>query len=96
MEVRDGRARLKFDYAPNGLSFFGKRPSGFEIAGSDRVFHPQKPASCRHSGARRLEVWSDEVPEPVAVRYGYTNYVDGSLYNTEGLPASSFRTDDWH
>ena len=97
MEVRDGRARLKFDYAPNGLSFFGKRPSGFEIAGSDRIFHPAEarivPAFWGNEG---LEVWSDEVPEPVAVRYGYTNYVDGSLYNTEGLPASSFRTDDWH
>jgi len=31
----------------------------------------------------------------VAVRYGFSNYVDGALYNTEGLPASSFRTDNW-
>lgn len=96
MEVVDGRARLKFDYAPNGLSFFGREPSGFEIAGEDRIFHPARarivPAFWGNEG---LEVWSDEVPDPVAVRYGYTNYVDGSLYNTEGLPASSFRTDDW-
>lgn len=96
LEVCDGRARLKFDYAPNGLSFFGKHPSGFEIAGSDRIFRPAQarivPAFWGNAG---LEVWSDEVPEPVAVRYGYMNYVDGSLYNTEGLPASSFRTDDW-
>lgn len=96
MEVRDGRAVLKFDYAPNGLSFFGKEPSGFEIAGSDRVFRPAQvrivPAFWGNEG---LEVWSDEVPEPVAVRYGYANWVDGALYNTEGLPASSFRTDNW-
>ncbi|WP_295911661.1 sialate O-acetylesterase [uncultured Alistipes sp.] len=96
MEVRDGRAVLKFDFAPNGLSFFGKRPSGFEIAGKDRIFHPAEvriaPAFWGNEG---LEVWSDKVAEPVAVRYGYTNYVDGSLYNTEGLPASSFRTDNW-
>lgn len=96
MEVVEGRARLKFDYAPNGLSFFGREPSGFEVAGEDRVFHPAEarivPAFWGNEG---LEVWSDEVPEPVAVRYGYTNYVDGSLYNTEGLPASSFRTDNW-
>lgn len=96
MEVQDGRARLKFDYAPNGLSFFGKQPSGFEIAGADRIFRPAEarivPAFWGNEG---LEVWSGEVPEPVAVRYGYTNYVDGSLYNTEGLPVSSFRTDDW-
>lgn len=96
MEVVDGRARLKFDYAPNGLSFFGKAPVGFEVAGEDRIFHPAEvrivPAFWGNEG---LEVWSDKVPVPVAVRYGYTNFVEGSLYNTEGLPASSFRTDNW-
>lgn len=46
-------------------------------------------------GNEGLEVWSTEVAKPVAVRYGFSNYVDGSLYNTEGLPASSFRTDNW-
>lgn len=97
MEVRDGRARLQFDYAPNGLSFFGKTPAGFEVAGSDRIFHPaQARIVPSFWGNEGLEVWSDRVPDPVAVRYGYTNYVDGSLYNTEGLPASSFRTDDWN
>lgn len=96
LEAREARALLKFDFAPNGLSFFGKTPSGFEIAGADRVFHPAQvritPAFWGNEG---LEVWSDAVSEPVAVRYGYTNYVDGCLYNTEGLPASSFRTDNW-
>jgi len=33
------------------------------------------------------------VKEPMAVRYAYKDYVKGDLYNTEGLPASSFRTD---
>ena len=31
MEIRDGHAFLKFDFAPNGLSFMGKQPLGFEI-----------------------------------------------------------------
>ena len=96
MEVKNGHAYLKFDYAPNGLSFFGNEPEGFEVAGEDRVFHPAKarivPSFWGNEG---LEVWSDEVPEPVAVRYGYTNYVKGTLYNNAGLPASSFRTDNW-
>ena len=96
MEVKDGHAYLKFDYAPNGLSFFGNIPEGFEIAGQDRVFHPAKarivPAFWGNEG---LEVWSEDVPEPVAVRYGYSDYVKGTLYNNAGLPASSFRTDDW-
>ena len=96
MEVRSGHAVLKFDFAPNGLSFFGKNPSGFEIAGKDRIFHPAEVRICpAFWGNEGLEVWNDNVTEPVAVRYGYTNYVDGALYNTEGLPASSFRTDNW-
>ena len=96
MEVVEGRASLTIDYAPNGLSFFGKESTGCESAGEDRVFHPAQARSVpAFWGNEGLEVWSDEVPEPVAVRYGYTNYVDGSLYNTEGLPASSFRTDNW-
>ncbi len=96
MEVKDKRAVLKFDYAPNGLSFYGKQPAGFEVAGEDRIFHPAQvrivPAFWGNEG---LEVWSEKVAQPVAVRYGFTNYVDGTLYNTAGLPASSFRTDDW-
>ncbi|HQH72668.1 MAG TPA: sialate O-acetylesterase, partial [bacterium] len=40
-------------------------------------------------------VWSDEVKEPVAVRYCWKHNPDGNLYNKEGLPASPFRTDDW-
>lgn len=96
IKFQDGHAFLKFDYAPNGLSFFGKQPSGFEIAGVDRKFHKAEvrvtPAFWGNEG---LEVWSELVAEPVAVRYGFTNFVNGTLYNTEGLPASSFRTDDW-
>ncbi len=96
MEVRDGRALLKFDHAENGLSFMGKTPAGFEVAGEDRVFHPaQARIAPSFWGNEGLEVWSGSVPHPVAVRYGFTNYVDGCLYNTEGLPASSFRTDEW-
>ena len=38
-----------------------------------------------------MEVWSDEVPDPVAVRYAWQdNPVTANLYNFEGLPASPF------
>lgn len=96
INIVDGHLFLTFDYAPNGLSFFGKEVSGFEVAGDDKVFYPAnariKPSFWGNEG---LEVWSEEVKNPVAVRYGFRNYVDGCLYNTFGLPASSFRTDDW-
>jgi len=38
---------------------------------------------------------SDQVANPVAVRYAWASNLLGNLYNKEGLPASTFRTDDW-
>jgi sialate O-acetylesterase len=38
-------------------------------------------------------VWSDQVPKPVAVRYGWAAYPVVNLWNKEDLPASPFRTD---
>ena len=38
-------------------------------------------------------VWSEEVRKPVAVRYAWSDAPDPNLFNKEGLPASSFRTD---
>lgn len=40
-------------------------------------------------------VVSDNVAKPVAVRYAWRNWVVGTLYDTNLLPASSFRTDSW-
>jgi sialate O-acetylesterase len=42
-----------------------------------------------------LIVLSDEVKNPVAVRYAFTNMSEGTLFNKDGLPSSSFRTDNW-
>ena len=37
----------------------------------------------------------DSVAEPVAVRYGWADNPECTLYNQAGLPASPFRTDTW-
>ena len=37
----------------------------------------------------------DEVKEPAAVRFGWSNYPVVNLWNKDGLPASPFRTDTW-
>jgi len=43
------------------------------------------------------DLWakSDKVPNPVAVRYAWRNWGEGTLYDANLLPASSFRTDTW-
>lgn len=38
---------------------------------------------------------SEEVEEPVAVRYNWAENPSGNLVNSAGLPATPFRTDSW-
>ena len=53
------------------------------------------PASARLAGGGRVEVWSEAIAEPLAVRYAWATVPEGNLANAEGLPAVPFRTDDW-
>ncbi|MBQ4294782.1 MAG: sialate O-acetylesterase, partial [Prevotella sp.] len=62
----------------------------FEVAGSDKVFHPAKAWIERN----RVYLRSDSVKEPKAVRNAFKNWADGDLF-CDGLPVSSFRSDDW-
>ena len=65
---------------------------GFAVAGADRRW---VWAHARVEGGR-VVVWSDAVPNPVAVRYAWSNSPAGlALYNAAGLPAAPFRTDRW-
>lgn len=91
MEVKDSVAILSFANAPMWMTSYGKDLKNFEIAGSNRKFYPAKAKFNRS----KVEVFSDKVLHPVAVRYGFKDYVKADLYGTEGLPVSSFRTDDW-
>jgi sialate O-acetylesterase len=92
MKVQKNKISLAFDYAKNGLLI--KELNGdnnFEIAGKDKIF---KKAMVKIIGTK-LVVFSNEVKNPVAVRYAFTNTSEATLFNQEGFPASSFRTDDW-
>lgn len=88
-EIKDNKVILSFDYADRGLTSFGEDLKCFEIAGSDSCFHKAK-AVIR---GNKVEVWSESVDKPVAVRYGFYNYVKGDLFSVGGIPVSSFRTD---
>lgn len=91
MQIEDHKAILSFDNAPMWLSSYGQELKQFEIAGADKVFYPAK-AEIKRS---KIEVSSDRVSKPVAVRYAFKDFVVGDLFSTEGLPLSSFRTDNW-
>ena len=97
LEVKDGGIILKFRNAENGLYAYDEL-EGFEIAGEDRVFYPAHARiGKRNDVIKRNEVFviSDEVPDPVAVRYAWRNFVVGTLFGANLIPASSFRTDQW-
>ena len=65
--------------------------TGFQIAGADRIWHW---ADARIEG-NTVVVSSPDVPQPLAVRYAWSINPVCNLYNSEGLPAWPFRTDDW-
>ena len=69
----------------------GAAPRGLLIAGADKVW---KPASGEIKGSD-LIVSSPEVSAPVAARYAWAENPSCNLVNGAGLPATSFRTDDW-
>jgi sialate O-acetylesterase len=94
--AKEGNAiSLTFDHVGGGLVVKGDKYGylkGFEIAGADQKFYPAK---AEISGSK-VVVWSDDVSAPVAVRYGWADdNIEANLFNAEGLPANSFRTDDW-
>lgn len=91
MQIKGDRIVLSFDHAEGGLTTKGGELTGFTIAGADRKFVDAK-AEIKGS---TIEVWSAEVANPVAVRFGWANYALVNLYNNAGLPSSTFRTDDF-
>ncbi|MBI2844278.1 MAG: sialate O-acetylesterase [Armatimonadetes bacterium] len=91
IKIKGDRATISFRQAGSGLVSKGGELAGFTIAGEDRKF---VNAKAKIQGDQ-VVVWSPEVLNPVAVRYGWADYPIVNLFNKEGLPASPFRTDDF-
>jgi sialate O-acetylesterase len=80
--------RVWFEHAA-GLTFQGRVATGFELAGTDHHF---VPAEADLEGESVL-VRSVSVPHAVYVRFGWSGIVQNSLYNSDGLPASTFTSE---
>ena len=104
MKVEGNKIRLTFKDTGSGLQMSlppwsptGVLPpaptelTGFAIAGADKNWAWAKA----EIDGNDVVVSSNQVPAPVAVRYGWATDPPCNLYNKEGLPASPFRTDDW-
>ena len=64
---------------------------GFQIAGADRVWYWADAVIEGDS----VIVSCPDVPHPIAVRYAWGANPVCNLFNSAGLPAWPFRTDDW-
>lgn len=92
MNIDGDKAIIKFKYDENGFNR-SNGIKGFEIAGSDSIFHPANATV--DATNKTVIVNSPEVQVPVAVRYAFKDFSIGNFANTRELPAVPFRTDNW-
>jgi sialate O-acetylesterase len=91
MEIKGNKIVIHFDFAKDGLMKKGNELTHFMIAGEDHEF----VAASAQIHDSTIIVYSSKVKHPLAVRMGLTNMAIPNLFNTAGLPASPFRTNDW-
>jgi sialate O-acetylesterase len=91
MKAEGDKIRLFFDHVGGGLVAKEGPLTHFTIAGEDKNFVAAEAVIDTNT----IVVSSGEIKKPVAVRFAWSNTDEPNLFNKEGLPASSFRTDDW-
>ena len=92
MLVEGSTIRVKFTHVSGGLVARGGDLKWFQIAGADKNFVD----ATAKIDASTIVVSAPGVAAPVAVRYGWNRWPEGvNLYNSDGLPAPQFRSDDW-
>ena len=84
--------KVKFDYAAEGMKLKKDGSTNFMVSGTVRVFY-QATAKIKDN---ELLLSSPKVKKPVAVMYAFENTSEATLFNMDGLPASSFRSDNWY
>ena len=93
MTVEGSKATITLDTFGSSLRPFDVADArGFAICGEDHAWHWAKG---KIVGKDKVEVWSDEVATPVAVRYGWADNPVLNLFSNEGLPVTPFRTDNF-
>lgn len=85
-EIKGSGIELSFEHCC-GFKTEGEA-KGFEIAGADKEFKPAKP----EIKGNKILVSSEEVKEPLYVRYCWTNYGEVTVFGVNGLPLAPFRT----
>ena len=92
MEVEGDIVTVTFDHVDKGLRAFDfDEVRGFSIAGAEKKFYWAK---AKIVGKDRVELRSDFVADPMAVRYAWAVNPVANLHDRNGLPVTPFRTDE--
>jgi len=91
VEFAGTEARMRWTEVAGGLEVRGDALRGFALAGKDGLFHPAEASLEGDS----VIVTAPAVPQPTYLRYSFRGFPDGNLFNSAGLPAVPFRTDDF-
>ena len=97
-KFESGKAFVTFEEGTDrGLRLDQDVDVGFVLAGKDKKFHHAKAkiTQSKENKKPQVEIWCDDVKDPVAVRYAFSNLPIGGLMNARELPAYPFRSDDW-
>ena len=84
LKIEKSKVIVNFDFA-DGLHFLNKKSHQFEVAGNDGIFY-QANASIKNN---TVILKSEQVKNPVKVRFAWKNNNQSKLFNKANLPASS-------
>jgi len=76
MTVKENLVTQTFSHAENGLTTFGKELYQFKIAGKDKRFYSAHEIITEI----RIELFSFQVENPIAVRYAFDDFVVDELF----------------
>lgn len=86
-EICGNKIVIQFRNCLNGLVVNDKQIRGFMISENGYNFVEAKAAI----NGQSVVVWSDQVKNPIDVKYGWKDYDEVNLYNMLGLPVGPFR-----
>ncbi len=94
LEINGSKATVTLDlFGSSALRPFDVTEAiGFAVCGEDKVWHWAKG---KLVAGNKVEVSSDKVAAPIAVRYAWSDNPVANLFSNEGLPVTPFRTDDF-
>jgi sialate O-acetylesterase len=89
IKIKENKAYVSFNHIGSGLMSKGEDLKQFSISADGKNFVTAKAKII----GKQVVVWTENIIKPLAVRYAWADDPEGAnLYNKEGLPASSFKS----